>query len=105
LFFEIINYFDGIKVPIPLNILIILISIYLVIAPVISNPDIGFLIAASVILSGLIFYYPFVYRKIELKFISMFTFIILKNLIMKLFYFRKYECIYHTHFRTEEERI
>ncbi|CAF1388436.1 unnamed protein product [Rotaria sordida] len=59
-----------ISVPIPLIIIIILISIYLVISPVISNPNIGFLVALILILFGLIFYYPFVYRKIELKFIQ-----------------------------------
>ncbi|CAF4021696.1 unnamed protein product [Rotaria sordida] len=59
-----------ISVPIPLIILIILISIYLVIAPVIADPSIGFLIASLVILFGLVFYYPFVYRKIEINIIS-----------------------------------
>ena len=39
---------------------------YLVIAPVISSPNMGFLFATILILSGLVFYYPFVYRKIEL---------------------------------------
>ncbi|CAF2053480.1 unnamed protein product [Rotaria magnacalcarata] len=56
-----------INVPIPLVIVIILISIYLIIVPVISYPSVGFLIAALVILFGLVFYYPFVYRKIELQ--------------------------------------
>ncbi|CAF1292413.1 unnamed protein product [Rotaria sordida] len=59
-----------ISVPIPLVIIIILIFIYLVISPVISNPNIGFLVALILILFGLIFYYPFVYRKIELKLIQ-----------------------------------
>jgi hypothetical protein len=58
------------QVPIPLIVAVILISIYLVIAPVVSEPSIGFLLAALMILSGLIFYYPFVYRKIEWKIVG-----------------------------------
>lgn len=38
----------------------------------ISNPNIGFLVVAVILLSGLVFYYPFVYRKIELGFIRKF---------------------------------
>ncbi|CAF3120388.1 unnamed protein product [Rotaria sp. Silwood2] len=60
-----------ISIPIPLIIIIILISIYLVFAPVIADPSIGFLVAFLIVLFGLIFYYPFVYRKIELNIISM----------------------------------
>ncbi|CAF1101483.1 unnamed protein product [Rotaria sp. Silwood1] len=41
-----------ISVPIPLIIIIVLISIYLVIAPVITSPNIGFLCAAVLILFG-----------------------------------------------------
>ncbi|CAF1234253.1 unnamed protein product [Adineta steineri] len=59
-----------INIPVPLVIIIILIAAYLVIGPVIAQPDIGFLIASAIILSGLLFYYPFVYRKIELNIIS-----------------------------------
>ena len=48
----------------------LLVSVYLIIVPVISSPSIGTLIAALVILFGLVLYYPFVYRKIELQWIS-----------------------------------
>jgi len=48
----------------------ILVAIYLVVIPVVSSPNIGFLIAALLILFGLVFYYPFVYRKIELECMS-----------------------------------
>ncbi|CAF4190769.1 unnamed protein product [Rotaria socialis] len=58
-----------ISVPIPLIIIIILISIYLVVAPVIAAPQLGFLLASLFILFGLVFYYPFVYRKMEINFI------------------------------------
>ncbi|CAF4987762.1 unnamed protein product, partial [Rotaria sp. Silwood1] len=54
-----------IKVPIPVIIFMILVSIYLIIAPVISSPNIGYLVALMIVLVGLIFYYLFVYRKIQ----------------------------------------
>ncbi|CAF1229195.1 unnamed protein product, partial [Rotaria sordida] len=57
-----------INIPIPLIVIIILISIYLVTIPVITSPNIEFLITSCWILFGLIFYYLFVYRKRELQF-------------------------------------
>ncbi|CAM4988145.1 unnamed protein product, partial [Rotaria socialis] len=42
-----------IKVPIPVIIFMILVSIYLVIAPVISSPNIGYLVALIILLVGL----------------------------------------------------
>ncbi|CAF0835435.1 unnamed protein product [Rotaria sordida] len=66
-----------ISIPIPLIVVIILISIYLVIAPVISKPSIGLLVATTIMLVGLVFYYPFVYRKMELNIMKKFnTFLI-----------------------------
>ncbi|UJR38710.1 hypothetical protein I4U23_031375 [Adineta vaga] len=59
-----------IKVPIPLVILMILISIYLVLAPIISYPNIGFLIASIILLISLIVYYVFVFRNIKPKFMN-----------------------------------
>ena len=48
----------------------ILVAIYLVVIPIIASPNIGLVVAALLMLFGLIFYYPFVYRKIELKIIG-----------------------------------
>ncbi|CAF2178581.1 unnamed protein product [Rotaria magnacalcarata] len=59
-----------IKVPIPLIILMLLVALYLIIAPVISSPNIGFLVAALVLLVGLIFYYLFVFRKMKSTFMK-----------------------------------
>ncbi|CAF4316989.1 unnamed protein product, partial [Rotaria sordida] len=59
--------FRAIKVPIPIIIFMILVAIYLVIAPVISSPNVGYLIAVIILLVGLIFYYLFVFRKIQLN--------------------------------------
>ncbi|CAF1062901.1 unnamed protein product [Adineta steineri] len=69
-----------ISIPIPLIIIIILISIYLVLVPLIVSPSFGFLIAVIIILFGLVFYYPFVYLKIELQFIRK------MNLFLQLFF-------------------
>ncbi|CAF0938792.1 unnamed protein product [Adineta ricciae] len=59
-----------IKVPITLVIFIILICIYLVIAPVISYPNIGFLIASIILLLSLIVYYIFIFRQVQPKFMK-----------------------------------
>ncbi|CAF4707970.1 unnamed protein product [Rotaria sp. Silwood1] len=58
-----------INVPIPLVVIVILISLYLVIAPLIYSPSSQLLYTPIIMLVGLIFYYPFVYRKIELNII------------------------------------
>ncbi|RXG54200.1 b(0,+)-type amino acid transporter 1 [Armadillidium vulgare] len=52
------------KVPIFIPILVLVISIYLVIAPIIDSPQIEYLYAAVFIVAGLFFYFPFVlYQK------------------------------------------
>ncbi|CAF4125391.1 unnamed protein product, partial [Adineta steineri] len=57
-----------INIPIPILILNILIALYLILVPVISNPNFGYLVATVLLLSGLLLYYPFVYRKVEFRF-------------------------------------
>ncbi|XP_023419503.2 b(0,+)-type amino acid transporter 1-like [Cavia porcellus] len=52
-----------IKVPIFIPILVTLISVFLVLAPIISNPAWEYLYCVLFILSGLIFYFLFVYCK------------------------------------------
>ncbi|XP_049575006.1 b(0,+)-type amino acid transporter 1 [Syngnathus scovelli] len=54
-----------VKVPIIIPIIMVLISCYLVLAPIIDSPDIEYLYCASFILSGLLLYYPFVHLKVE----------------------------------------
>ena len=44
-------------------VIMLLISIYLVVAPIIENPQIGLLYAFLITIGGLIFYFPFVYFK------------------------------------------
>ncbi|XP_072013337.1 b(0,+)-type amino acid transporter 1-like [Amphiura filiformis] len=55
------------KVPIICPIIFVLASIYLIIAPIIEEPSFAFFYAGLFILSGLIFYFPFVHFKIHLK--------------------------------------
>ncbi|XP_061557510.1 b(0,+)-type amino acid transporter 1-like [Phycodurus eques] len=54
-----------VKVPIIIAVLMVLISCFLVLAPIIDNPAIEFLYCAIFILSGLLLYYPFVHLKVE----------------------------------------
>ncbi|KAI4902722.1 hypothetical protein NFI96_025881, partial [Prochilodus magdalenae] len=52
-----------VKVPIIIPIVVVIVSCYLVLAPIIDQPEIEYLYCTVFIISGLIFYYPFVYRK------------------------------------------
>ncbi|XP_057687800.1 b(0,+)-type amino acid transporter 1-like [Corythoichthys intestinalis] len=54
-----------VKVPIIIAILMVLISCYLVLAPIIDNPEIEYLYSSLFILSGLLLYYPFVHLKVK----------------------------------------
>ncbi|XP_022064460.2 b(0,+)-type amino acid transporter 1 isoform X2 [Acanthochromis polyacanthus] len=54
-----------VKVPIVIPVLMVLISCYLVIAPIIDKPELEYLYCTIFIFSGLILYYPFVYRKVK----------------------------------------
>lgn len=54
------NYPRPYKVPIIIPLLVLVISAYLVAAPIIDKPQIEYLYAVLFILAGLIFYVPFV---------------------------------------------
>lgn len=56
------------KTPIIVPIFVLLISIYLVFAPVIDNPRYEYLAAIGIVLLGLVFYVPFVHFKLELPY-------------------------------------
>ena len=43
----------------------VLISCYLVLAPIIDKPEMEYLYCTMFIFSGLVLYYPFVYRKVR----------------------------------------
>ncbi|XP_072321754.1 b(0,+)-type amino acid transporter 1 [Eucyclogobius newberryi] len=53
-----------VKVPVVFAGLMTLVSFYLVLAPIIDKPEIEYLYCTIFILSGLIFYYIFVYKKV-----------------------------------------
>ncbi|XP_068598000.1 b(0,+)-type amino acid transporter 1-like [Brachionichthys hirsutus] len=54
-----------VKVPIVIPALMVLVSCYLVVAPIIYEPALEYLYCTIFILSGLIFYYFFIYRKVK----------------------------------------
>ncbi|XP_041797226.1 b(0,+)-type amino acid transporter 1-like [Chelmon rostratus] len=54
-----------VKVPIVIPGLMVLVSCYLVLAPIIDKPELEYLYCTIFIFSGLLLYYPFVYRKVK----------------------------------------
>ena len=58
------------QVPLPVPIIVLLASIYLVIAPIIQNPGMQFVYAVIFILAGLVVYVPFIYKGIHFKFVG-----------------------------------
>lgn len=61
------------RVPTFMPITVLLFSFYLVLAPILQNPRMEFLYAFLFIMSGLIFYVPFVVYKKEIKFMRKIT--------------------------------
>ncbi|XP_065569943.1 b(0,+)-type amino acid transporter 1-like [Artemia franciscana] len=55
------------KVPIIMPIIVLIVSVYLVVAPIVEDPQIEYLYATMFILAGLIFYIPFIYYKVPVK--------------------------------------
>ncbi|XP_046580353.1 b(0,+)-type amino acid transporter 1-like [Haliotis rubra] len=53
------------KVPIPIPIIMLLVSLYLVIAPIVEDPQIEFLYAFLFVVGGLIFYFPLVHFNLK----------------------------------------
>jgi solute carrier family 7 (L-type amino acid transporter), member 9/15 len=53
----------GMQVPIVIPVIVLLISVYLVIGPIVDEPKVEYLYATLFILAGFIFYVPFVYYK------------------------------------------
>lgn len=58
------------RVPTIIPIIMLFMSTYLVVAPIIDNPRIEFLYATLFILSGMIFYVPFIAFKLRLTFLN-----------------------------------
>lgn len=60
----------SIQVPIIIPYMVLIISVYLVIGPIIDNPQIEYLYALSFIFAGLVFYVPFVKFGMTPRFMS-----------------------------------
>lgn len=58
------------KVPIIFPVIVLLASVYLVVGPIIDEPQIEYLYASMFIFGGLLFYFPFVHYKLTIKFMS-----------------------------------
>uniref|UniRef100_A0AAZ3RUX0 b(0,+)-type amino acid transporter 1 n=1 Tax=Oncorhynchus tshawytscha TaxID=74940 RepID=A0AAZ3RUX0_ONCTS len=52
-----------VKCPIPIAVLVVIVSCYLVLAPIIDKPELEYLYCTIFILSGLLLYFPFVHRR------------------------------------------
>ncbi|XP_076321361.1 L-type amino acid transporter sobremesa isoform X1 [Tachypleus tridentatus] len=61
------------KVPLAVPFVVMVISAYLVLAPIIQQPQIEYMYALLFIVSGLIFYVPFVHYKLELRIMDKIT--------------------------------
>ena len=64
------NYPRPYKVPIIIPLVVLLVSIYLIIGPIVDKPTIEYLYAAMFILSGMVFYVPFVHYKVRIPFMD-----------------------------------
>ncbi|XP_044756183.1 b(0,+)-type amino acid transporter 1 isoform X1 [Coccinella septempunctata] len=64
------NYPRPYKVPIIIPSFVLVISVYLIIAPIIDNPTIEYLYAALFILGGMVFYVPFVHYQVKTPFMD-----------------------------------
>ena len=58
------------QVPLVFPVITLIVSVYLVIAPLVQDPAIEYLVVAMSILAGLIFYVPFVHYRKRLKIIG-----------------------------------
>nr|XP_026695925.1 b(0,+)-type amino acid transporter 1-like [Ciona intestinalis] len=73
-----------VKVPLPIPIIFSLSSLCLVLAPIIDDPQIQYLIAVVTILLGLVFYFPFVHFKLKSQAIRNFNIFLQKTLMVSL---------------------
>ncbi|KAF2894538.1 hypothetical protein ILUMI_11632 [Ignelater luminosus] len=64
------NYPRPYKVPIIIPVVVLVVSVYLIIGPIVDKPTIEYLYAAMFILGGMIFYVPFVHYKVRIPFMD-----------------------------------
>ena len=72
------------QVPIVIPIIVLIASIWLVVAPIVDQPRIEFLYAFLFIVGGLIFYIPFVYYKIKIPGVCKRNIAFVNNLTLKV---------------------
>ncbi|BFZ13109.1 hypothetical protein BsWGS_16148 [Bradybaena similaris] len=61
------------KVPIPIPVCMVIIAIYLVIAPIVNKPEIQYLYVIVFLVAGALVYFPFVHFKLKLPYFDSFT--------------------------------
>ncbi|KAI3387986.1 hypothetical protein SNEBB_004413 [Seison nebaliae] len=64
------------KVPIILPIIGVMISVYLIIAPIVYEPKIGYLVAFIIMISGLLLYVPFVLYEMRMPYMDKITYVL-----------------------------
>lgn len=64
------NFIVALQVPLIIPVVVLLISFYLIIGPIIDKPTIEYLYATMFIFGGMIFYVPFVHYGFHLKFMG-----------------------------------
>lgn len=79
-----------VKVPLVLPIIVVLASIYLVIAPIIDAPELGYLYASILIIAGLFLYYPLVYKGYSPGFMDYITIFFQRLLQVAPSYYNEY---------------
>ncbi|KAJ8041120.1 b(0,+)-type amino acid transporter 1 [Holothuria leucospilota] len=79
-----------VKVPLVLPIIVVLASIYLVIAPIIDAPEFGYLYASILIIAGLFLYYPLVYKGYSPGFMDYITIFFQRLLQVAPSYYNEY---------------
>lgn len=62
-----------VQVPLIIPVLVLIISTYLVIAPIIENPQLEYVYAVLFIFAGLILYVPFVHYGYQVRFMSKYS--------------------------------
>ena len=67
--------------PIVIPIIMVIISVYLVVAPVVDNPQIEYLYVILLLLAGAVLYIPFVYMGYVFKFMEKVTTFLQVNFI------------------------
>ncbi|XP_060075366.1 b(0,+)-type amino acid transporter 1-like [Ylistrum balloti] len=70
------------KVPIIIPVFVFLIASYLLISPVIQSPRVQFIYACIFIASGMLFYFPFVYMKVQVPYMDKFSTIMQKTFLI-----------------------